>query len=123
MALCPPSGETPFPPRGFIAGPNINPVTRITLESNFGFGVLRLIGGYGNSSVDMGPRRDTSIAVGVVLIGALGAVRAGKPKTRSSLKGPAPRSQVDGRGVTCRKRVPPRRPHRSLWGGGCWGAE
>ena len=47
------------------------------LESTFHAGVLRLIGGCGDSSVDMGQRRHVSLAEGLVLIGTLGAIRAG----------------------------------------------
>ena len=66
----------PPPPRGFIAGPKCNPEAWRTLESTFQSGVLRLIGGCDDSSVDMGPRRDVSLAEGVVLVQTLGAVRA-----------------------------------------------
>ena len=66
------------PPRGFIAGPKLKPEARRTLESTFQSGVLRLIGGCGGSSVEMGPRRDVSHAEGVVLVKTLGAVRAGR---------------------------------------------
>ena len=36
-----------------------------------------MIGGYDESSVDMGPRRDASLAEGAVLVETLGAVRSG----------------------------------------------
>ena len=69
MTLCPPSDAThPLPPRGFIAGPKLNPVAWRTPESTFQSGVLRLIGGCDDSSVDMGQRRDVSLAEGVVLV-------------------------------------------------------
>ena len=71
----PPIGCSP-PPRGFIAGPKCNPEAWRTLESTFQSGVLRLIGGCDDSSVDMGRRRDVSLADVVVLVETLGAVRA-----------------------------------------------
>ena len=68
----------PPPPRarGFIAGQKCNPEAWRTLESTFQSGVLRLIGGCDDSSVDMGRRRDVSLAEGVVLVQTPGAVRA-----------------------------------------------
>ena len=79
MTLCPPSYGIPPPtppPSGFIAGPKYNPEAWRTLESTFQSGVLRLIGGCDDSSVDMGRRRDVSLADVVVLVETLGAVRA-----------------------------------------------
>ena len=69
-----------LPPRspGFIAGPKCNPEAWRTLESTFQSGVLRLIEGCDDSSVDMGPRRDVTLAEGVVLVQTLGEVRAGR---------------------------------------------
>ena len=68
-----------MPPRArwFIAGPKCNPEARRTLESTVQSGVFRLIGGCDYSSVDMGPRRDVSLAEVVVLVKTPGAVRAG----------------------------------------------
>ena len=74
MTLCPPSDAPP--PRGFIAGPKRNPEAWRIPGSTFQSGVLRLIGGCDDSSVDMGRRRDVSLADVVVLVETLGAVRA-----------------------------------------------
>ena len=73
-----PPPPLPPPPRArwFIAGPKCNPEARRTLESTFQSGVLRLIGGCDDSSVDMGRRRDVSLGDVVVFVQTLGAVRA-----------------------------------------------
>eukprot|EP00614_Pseudopedinella_elastica_P004067 CAMPEP_0172589830 /NCGR_PEP_ID=MMETSP1068-20121228/8399_1 /TAXON_ID=35684 /ORGANISM="Pseudopedinella elastica, Strain CCMP716" /LENGTH=51 /DNA_ID=CAMNT_0013385483 /DNA_START=518 /DNA_END=669 /DNA_ORIENTATION=- len=47
-------------------GPKCSPVAWKTLESTFQSNVIRLIEGYDDSSVDLGPRRDVSLAEGVV---------------------------------------------------------
>ena len=59
-----------------IAGPKYNPEAWRTLISTFQSGVLRLIGGCDDSSVDMGRRRDVSLGDVVVFVQTLGAVRA-----------------------------------------------
>ena len=64
-------------PRGFIAGPKCSPGAWRTPESTFQPSDLRLIGGFDEFSVDMGPRRDASFAKGEVMVQTLGAVRAG----------------------------------------------
>ena len=77
MTLCPISGANSLlPPRGFIAGPKFNPEAWRTLESTVQSGVLRFIGGCDGTSVDMGSRRDLSLAEGVVLVQTLGPARA-----------------------------------------------
>ena len=75
---CPPTPLNPPRARWFIAGPKCNPEARRTLESTFQSGVLRLIEGCDDSSVDMGRRRDVTLADVVVLVQTPGAVPAGR---------------------------------------------
>ena len=58
--------------------PKSNPEAWRTPKSALHSGIFRLIGGCDDSFVDIGPRRDVTLAEDVVLVEAPGVVRVGR---------------------------------------------